>query len=156
MINHEKRLLSFFPELSPWPFQPNGTPDRKSSLRLFNKKMFEKTPHLFLFGQTGAFYDKKAQTWRVFPLKENRPQKLPWMEFELTLLKHTSEIPTLRPVYTTPLQKDNKVSPGKPHRHSSSSRPKNPLGHSRHSPSNLPPRRTRRSSTLKGLSQNPL
>ncbi len=108
-----EKIYSFFPDLSPWPMDENFQVHREAPFRVFNKKMFEQKPYLFLFGEHAAFYDKEEEKWQSLTLKKGHPAELPWMGFELTLLDHqTHSVPAYHPVYTTPIQKNGEFVRG--------------------------------------------
>ncbi len=76
---------------------------RKVSLheRPFSLGEFEKTPHLFLFGKTMAYFDQRNKNWRISVIAEK--SKLPWMNLNLTLLRHeTGAFPQIVPEYQKP------------------------------------------------------
>ncbi len=49
------KLLTFFPDFSPFPVDTNFQVDQKSNIRTFSKKIFEDKPNLFLFGKRIIF-----------------------------------------------------------------------------------------------------
>ncbi len=113
VIHQKEKIYSFFPDLSPWPMDENFQVDRNSPLRVFNKKIFEKKPHLFLFGYTSAFYHKEEKEWQTSTLEKEKPTDLPWMGFELILLDYQkTKVPTYYPTYSTPIQKNNQIIQG--------------------------------------------
>ncbi len=108
-----EKIYSFFPDLSPWPMDENFRVQHQASFRVFNKKMFERKPYLFIFGERAAFYDKSEENWQSVALEKGRAVDLPWMGFELTLLDHRNRsVPTHYPVYTTPIQKNGEFVRG--------------------------------------------
>ena len=111
VIQEQGTIYSFFPDLSPWPIGKDKEIISNSPLRIFNKKLFEKKPHLFLFGKKVA-YSIEGE-WELVPIHKNKPINLPWMGFELKILHHTlSKVPAHVPYYTTPIQKNGKVIKG--------------------------------------------
>ncbi len=107
------KIFTFFPDRSPWPVDEAFRPIPNPRLRLFSKSVFEKGPHLFLFGEGAGFYDRNLSKWIYRPLTKEEPLDLPWMEFKLSLLRHENTlIPVKTPQYTRPIQKDNKIIKG--------------------------------------------
>jgi len=112
VLKNEKKLYSFFPELSPYPVDKNLNVINDSPFRVFSKKVFEKTPNLFLFGKSVAFFED--ENWHVKKFVKKEPLELPWMGFEIILTHHEDQkIPAYVPVYKLPIQKNNKLIAGK-------------------------------------------
>ena len=112
LVLKEKSILySFFPDLSPWPFNKNKEPLTQSPIRVFNKVLFEKKPHLFLFGKKAAF--SVDGEWEVLKIENNGTIDLPWMGFQLKVLHHTTDkVPAEIPHYVSPIQKESKLVRG--------------------------------------------
>ena len=111
ILKEGKTLYSFFPELSPWPFNKNKKPLTQSPIRVFNKLLFEKKPHLFLFGKKAAFSIEGE--WEVLSIKGHNTIELPWMGFELKVLHHSiNKVPAEIPHYVSPIQKQSKLIRG--------------------------------------------
>lgn len=107
------KMITFLPEMSPLPLSDSMQLDESSQYRIFSKKLFEKSPHLFLFGKSLAFYDKEASTWKSLPMKEDSEVELPWMGFKIKLLEHRSDAyPTMTPQYVKPIQDNGQVITG--------------------------------------------
>jgi hypothetical protein len=97
--------ISFLPEMSPLPLDESGELNEKSPFRIFSKKLFEKSPHLFVFGEGAAWYDKNTGVWESKPIKVNDELELPWMGFKLRLLNFTTDsYPTMTPKLVKPIQ----------------------------------------------------
>ncbi len=110
VIRDNDRLLTFFPDLSPWPLDSSLAPVQDTTLRIFNRKLFEKSPNLFLFGKKAAFFEEDK--WTTVELAKE-PVELPWMGFELTLLRHEDEkYPSQEPYYVTPIQSKGSLIKG--------------------------------------------
>ncbi|TNE96298.1 MAG: hypothetical protein EP326_13645 [Deltaproteobacteria bacterium] len=110
VIRENERLLTFFPDLSPWPLDSSLTPVQDTTLRIFNRKLFEKSPNLFLFGKKAAYFTEDK--WTAVELGKD-PVELPWMGFELTLLRHEDEkFPSQEPFYVTPIQSKGSLIKG--------------------------------------------
>ncbi|MCO4794830.1 MAG: cytochrome c biogenesis protein ResB [Bacteriovoracaceae bacterium] len=110
VIKENDQLLTFFPDLSPWPLDSKLSPVRDTSLRVFNRKLFEKSPNLFLFGKAAAFFD--GDQWESVKL-ESKPVDLPWMGFQLSLLRHEESLyPSQKPNYVTPIQSKGAIIKG--------------------------------------------
>lgn len=109
----ESNLYSFFPEASPWPLDTSMKSLTNSHLRVFSKKLFEDKAHLFLFGESLSYFHKDEEKWVHSKIEKSTPHQLPWMGFELSLLKHEEKlVPNLIPVPTLPIQKDNEIIKG--------------------------------------------
>lgn len=112
-IKDGSRLLSFFPEVSPWPLDEKLQTVQNSPIRAFGQKLFEERPNLFLFGKSASFFDKEEKKWTSIDLATGRPENLPWMGFELTLLEHQErKVPTFVPVSVLPIQKNGQLIHG--------------------------------------------
>ncbi len=104
-FREKETVYSFIPDVSPWALDTELKPISGAPVRVFSKKLFEDKPHLFLFGEQASFYDKDEKIWVIQEFDKNKKMDLPWMGFELTLLKHSNElVPTNIPVTTTPIQ----------------------------------------------------
>jgi hypothetical protein len=107
-----ERIL-FMPDMSPLPLDSAFNLNEASNYRIFAKKLFEKNPHLFLFGESTAYFDKSAGKWFEFPLPVNGSVNLPWMGFKITLLEHHKDsYPTMVPVPVTPIQENGQIIKG--------------------------------------------
>lgn len=105
-LQFQGREYRFFPQIAPIPFDEQGSLLTESSFRLFNQEIFEKQPHLFVFGPGFAYFDKDQEKWVAGELGINNTIELPWMGFKLKLLQHeTHKAPIHEPKYTKPLQK---------------------------------------------------
>lgn len=112
-IKEGGKVLSFMPDLSPWAMDQDLKPVLDASIRVFSKNIFEKKPHLFLFGKIASFYDKDEKKWVVQEFNEKNQMDLPWMGFTLTLMRHEDKmIPTYHPVSTLPIQKNSEIIKG--------------------------------------------
>lgn len=112
----EGNLLKFFPEMSPMPLNDKLEVDEDSPYRVFSKKLFESSPHLFLFGDAVAFFNKDEQKWSWHEMKPNDSEAidLPWMGSQLKLLKNSFELaPKKIPTAKTPVQEDGSLIVGK-------------------------------------------
>jgi hypothetical protein len=110
--NGEK--LKFFPNISPLPLNDDLSKRTNTPFRVFSKEIFERSPHLFLFGESLSFYKKISKKWvgREFD-KINSEVKLPWMNFKIKLIDHrTSEYPTEVPTYSKPIQDNGEIIKG--------------------------------------------
>jgi hypothetical protein len=106
--------INFSPDTSPLPLKANNEFDEKSYWRVFSKKLFEEKPHLFLFGESAAFFEKETKTWKVLSLTLNQSITLPWMGFQLKLTKHyPNQYPVNIPIFEKPLQDNGNLIKGK-------------------------------------------
>jgi hypothetical protein len=106
---------SFFPDYSPYPLSRDfNSVQRDSHLRLFNRKLFQKDPHLFLFGEALSYYDEDEDVWVVKSLNKTSLAELPWMGLQVRLLQYEKNlIPKKTPQYTLPIQKNNEMIRGR-------------------------------------------
>ena len=101
----------FIPGVSPLPVERNTFQIQANSpMRIFSKKLFEKRPHLFAFGDKVAYYDKDEQKWFAEEVNSSEPTPLPWMGFEISLIKDSLDTyPTKRPVFSPPKANKNRI-----------------------------------------------
>lgn len=112
-VDFDQQKIRFLPEMSPLPLNEKMELDENSPYRIFSKKLFEKSPHLFLFGKTAAFFNKDTSKWELHPFNEQAEVTLPWMGFKVRLLEHRDNAyPTMLPKYKKPVQEDGKVIAG--------------------------------------------
>jgi hypothetical protein len=110
-FNGEK--IRFMPQMSPLPLDERMELSENSPFRIFSKKLFEKSPHLFLFGKNVAFFEKEKSLWKASPIEINGEVELPWMGFKVKLLEHrTDAYPSMTPQYVTPVQDNGQVITG--------------------------------------------
>ncbi|TDJ03928.1 MAG: hypothetical protein E2O68_09130 [Deltaproteobacteria bacterium] len=109
-LTGSKKIISFFPDFSPIPLDEKLQPFRKSPFRILSKKLFEEKPHLFLFGNKLSYFSDG--TWESKTLGKD-PSSLPWMGFNLKLIKYSEvEAPVFIPYYTAPIQESGKLVKG--------------------------------------------
>ncbi|MEA9356505.1 cytochrome c biogenesis protein ResB [Bacteriovorax sp. PP10] len=110
----DKKLVTFFPDFSPFPVDASFQVDQKSIYRSFSKKLFQEKPALFLFGEKLAYYSKADNKWLVQDIKlKGDSVSLPWMGAEITLKDHQEKlVPFNLPVATVPIQKNGVVIKG--------------------------------------------
>lgn len=114
VVKEDGKVFSFFPEYSPWPMDEKLKIIQNSPMRIFNQKLFEARPSLFLFGKHISFYSKDEKKWETNTFSNNEPVILPWMGFEVRLLEHSErKIPYLKPEYTLPIQKNGAIVKGR-------------------------------------------
>jgi hypothetical protein len=112
-VNFNQQKLAFFPEMSPLPLNESMNLNEKSPYRIFSKKLFEKSPHLFLFGKSAAFYNKESQRWESREIALSKEIELPWMGFKVRLLEHHDDAyPTMNPTYVRPVQDNGQIIKG--------------------------------------------
>ena len=111
--NDKKRLLTFFPELSPWPVNKEMQVIQDSPYRVFSKQLFKSKPTLFVFGPYHAYFNKDENQWQGGLLEEKKSVELPWMGFELTLLQHqATKVPGFEATPIIPIQKNGEIIKG--------------------------------------------
>jgi hypothetical protein len=107
------KIITFLPELSPLPANEKLEIDQSSPYRIFSRELFQTKPHLFLFGEGAAFYNKNTSEWQVENLKKDQDLELPWMGFKLLLKRHEMKLlPKLVPEYVVPTQDNGKIIEG--------------------------------------------
>ncbi|EQC47653.1 ResB-like domain protein [Bacteriovorax sp. BSW11_IV] len=115
-FKEDGRVVSFFPDMSPWAFDESIKPMQNAEYRVFSKKLFEEKPYLFLFGDKAAYYDKNADTpkWVTKNFEgAKRSMELPWMGFTLELVRHEpTRVPVYEPEATLPIQKNGSIIKG--------------------------------------------
>ncbi|MBP9674709.1 MAG: cytochrome c biogenesis protein ResB [Bacteriovoracaceae bacterium] len=100
------KTIIFNPLRSPLPLSQEGA----SSLRLFNKRIFEKSPHILLFGKAVAFFNKNTQKWETHSFQNTPSIALPWMGFELSLKQHhPAKTAQILPVSTKPIHENGNI-----------------------------------------------
>lgn len=110
VVKFEGKEIAFLPEMSPMPLDQSLNIDDKSPYRIFSRKLFEKSPHLFLFGTKAAFFDKNTNKWETGNVSKDKALELPWMGFRVLLLEHRDDsYPTMRPEYVKPVQDNGQV-----------------------------------------------
>jgi hypothetical protein len=101
----------FHPLKSPWPLKNPTEYNQGSVWRIFSKKLFEDSPHVFLFGKSVAHYDEK---WIFQHFNNSEEVELPWMNLRVKLLAHHEQlIPALIPKGVVPIQDNNEIIQGK-------------------------------------------
>jgi hypothetical protein len=105
--------VHFIPEMSPLPLDEKLELNENSPFRIFSKKLFEKSPHLFLFGKFVAYFNKEKSLWEGHPFDLGQEVALPWMGFKVKLLEHRSDAyATMSPVYVKPIQENSQIIEG--------------------------------------------
>jgi len=112
-VEFEQQFLKFTPETSPLPLNQGGELNPNSSYRIFSKKLFEKSPHLFIFGTKVSFFNKDNGKWEGSDLQASAMTELPWMGFKIKLLEfYDNSYPALRPQIVKPIQDNGKIIKG--------------------------------------------
>ena len=113
VIKKGERIFSFLPDTSPWPLDKEMKLMRGAGLRVFSKSLFEKSPNLFLFGESTAYFDKDDESWNYRKFNRDEAVSLPWMGFEIVLNEHEKEkVPFYEPKNVLPIQKNNEIIKG--------------------------------------------
>jgi hypothetical protein len=109
-VRFDEKIVTFMPDMSPLPLSEKFELDETSPYRIFSKKIFEKNPHLFLFGTSVAYFDKNTKKWEQHPLPVNSEIPLPWMGFKIRLLEHrTDAYPSMTPEYVVPVHDNGQI-----------------------------------------------
>ena len=112
-IKFHGESVYFVPEMSPLPLDQKQDLNEKSPFRIFSKKLFEKSPHLFLFGKHVVFFNKENGLWEGSPIEVNQEVPLPWMGFRVKLLEHRVDAyATMIPTYIKPIQENSQIVVG--------------------------------------------
>lgn len=112
-ISFPQGSMKFFPQLSPLPLDQALQMNQSSPLRIFSRALFERGSHLFLFGENGAFFDKKTKHWTQLSFDKAKTAKLPWMGMKLKVLQHQQKsYPVEVPRYLAPVQENGKMIVG--------------------------------------------
>lgn len=112
-VDYEGKKVHFLPEMSPLPLDEKMNLNENSPFRIFSKKLFEKSPHLFLFGKSVAYFEKEKNLWQSRHFDIGGEIELPWMGFKIKLLEHRSDAyPTMVPQYVKPVQDNGQVIKG--------------------------------------------
>jgi ResB-like family len=112
-VSIDGQVVRFLPQMSPLPLDDKMELSETSPYRVFSKKLFEKSPHLFLFGKSVAFFDKNTNQWSSGKFDEKNEIELPWMGFRVKLLEHRVDtFPTMVPEYIVPVQDNGQVISG--------------------------------------------
>ncbi len=113
-VNFDGKDIRFMPLMSPLPLDERMELSENSPFRIFSKKLFEKSPHLFLFGKSAAFYVKDTGKWEAKKIEMGAEIDLPWMGFKVKLLDHRGDAyPSMTPQYVKPIQDNGEVITGK-------------------------------------------
>jgi hypothetical protein len=109
-----EKLVTFFPDFSPYPVDTNFQTDQKSNIRAFSKRLFEEKPSLFLFGKKLSFFSKADKKWIVKDIElKGSGVALPWMGAEIKLIEQVGNlVPFNLPVTTIPIQKNGALIKG--------------------------------------------
>ena len=106
-----EKKMTFFPDFTPWPITKDFVPDQTSPWRVMSKKLFVGKPHLFLFGESLAYYD--GDEWQHEKFEGKKEAQLPWMGATISLVEHrVDSIPQYYPKYSLPIQKNGKIIKG--------------------------------------------
>ncbi|MGK0367966.1 MAG: hypothetical protein ACI9QD_001106, partial [Thermoproteota archaeon] len=113
-FKEKQTFVTFFPKYSPLPIKKDMKIDTESNYRVFSQKLFENKPHLFVFGDALAFYDKDEEKWFSKNFADHKNIiELPWMGFKVKLKKFSEKkYPILSPIYTTPIHDNGAIIKG--------------------------------------------
>ncbi len=112
-IEFDGQRLKFFPEMSPLPVDEKLQLINTSPYRILSKKLFEKNPHLFLFGKKAAYFDKESKQWSTHQIPDGGEVDLPWMGFRISVIQHfENQYPILSPSYVKPIQENSQIIKG--------------------------------------------
>lgn len=112
-IPFDGKVLRFFPEMSPLPVDEKLQLQNNSPYRILSKKLFEKNPHLFLFGKKASYFDKETKRWSTHIIPDGGAVDLPWMGFKIETTEHKDGFyPILSPSYVKPIQENSQIIKG--------------------------------------------
>lgn len=112
-VEFDGEKIRFMPQMSPLPLNDKMELSESSPYRVFSKKLFEKSPHLFLFGKSVSFFDKASSLWKSQKVDVGGEVELPWMGFKVKLLEHRVDAyPNMTPHYVKPIQDNGQVITG--------------------------------------------
>lgn len=112
-IKFDGQYHFFRPEMAPFELNDDFKFDRLSPVRVFNKDLFINTPHIFLFGQSLAYYDDNRKVWEYKSFASNEEASLPWMNLNLRAVKHTRDLFPYKSIhYTKPIQESTRLIKG--------------------------------------------
>jgi hypothetical protein len=112
-VEFDGQKIHFLPQMSPLPLNEKMELSEYSPFRIFSKKLFEKSPHLFLFGKSAAYFDKEKNLWESHKVEVGGEVALPWMGFKVKLLEHrTDAYPTMLPQFIKPIQENGQIIQG--------------------------------------------
>ena len=113
IIKQKDNYLKFFPDYSPVAINDDLTKNPDTPYRVLSRNIFAEQPNLFLFGKEVVFYDKNLKKWTSKSFEIDNIISLPWMEFKLRLIKHSSShYPIEIPQYTKPIQENGQIIKG--------------------------------------------
>jgi len=78
--------LNFYPKLSSHPIDGNIQIDNKSQARLISLNKFRAAPHVLFFKGNKVGFGKGTD-WQIKTFEPNKGLSLPWMGFEMTVLR---------------------------------------------------------------------
>lgn len=112
-IKHNGETVRFMPDLSPLALDTDMKTIEDSPFRIFKRSLFQSKPHLFLFGEAAAWYDKSSNAWQMEKFQGSEAIALPWMGFGIKLTKfYSHEYPVKEPRYVKPVQDNGQVIKG--------------------------------------------
>lgn len=108
-----KSTYSFIPDVYPWALNSKLEPILDSPFKVLSKNVFRDTPYLFLFGDGLSYYSKEEGKWITKKIVAGKEERLPWMNFNITLTKNSNTlVPKNIPVYTRPIQENGQLING--------------------------------------------
>jgi hypothetical protein len=114
VFEDKKEFIKFFPEFSPIPILDDLKLDENSPYRIFSRKIFEGSPHLFIFGAHIAYFDPNDEKWVTKEGTIGDIHTLPWMGFQLKVIRFDlANYPKKIPSYTKPIQDNGNMVAGK-------------------------------------------
>ena len=113
MIKHQGEDVRFLPDLSPLAVDGNLKMIEDSPYRIFKRSLFQTKPHLFLFGESAAWFDKAEGRWMMERFQGTEAINLPWMGFGIKLTKfYPYQFPVKEPHYVKPVQDNGQIIKG--------------------------------------------
>lgn len=113
LLSHNGEQLRFMPDLTPLAVDASMKTIEDSPYRIFKRSLFQSKPHLFLFGEAAAWFDKTSNTWQMEKFNGANPINLPWMGFTIKLTQFSPHTyPVKEPRYVKPVQDNGQVIKG--------------------------------------------
>ncbi len=106
-------IHAFIPEVRPFDLDENLQPRADSPYKVFDLKIFESSPNLFLFGESLSYFSQEEDKWKTHELKRGQSRELPWMKMTIETITHHQDLyPAHGYVSVLPIFKNNEIVKG--------------------------------------------